>query len=144
MISTPSESAFREWIGRTESRDDVVTAAPLAGLLATLDRIEDPPHATGTELPPLAHWLYFLPQAPQREIGGDGHPKRGGFLPPVPLPRRMWAGGRLTFNQPLRVGDAVTRRSTITKVDAKHGRSGSTRLCDGAARGSGADGRLSG
>jgi len=75
-------------------------------------------------LPPLGHWLYFLPQAPRRDIGPDGHPKRGGFLPPVALPRRMWAGGRLSFAMPLRLGDAVIRRSTIAQVDAKHGRSG--------------------
>jgi len=113
-----------DWIGRTEQRDDIVTAAPLAGLIATLDRSDDPAPLAGTALPPLAHWLYFLPQAMQHEIGVDGHPKRGGFLPPVPLPRRMWAGGRLQFAHPIRVGEAVTRRSTITRVDAKQGRSG--------------------
>jgi 3-methylfumaryl-CoA hydratase len=116
--------ALRAWIGRSERRSDTVTAAPLAGLAATLDRIDDPEPLPGTALPPLAHWLYFLPQAPQREIGADGHPKRGGFLPPVPLPRRMWAGGRLQFERALRVGDEIERRSTITRVDAKHGRSG--------------------
>jgi 3-methylfumaryl-CoA hydratase len=78
----------------------------------------------GTPVPPLAHWLYFLPRALQSETGPDGHPKRGGFLPPVPLPRRMWAGGRLQFERDLHVGDEAERRSTITKVDAKQGRSG--------------------
>ena len=121
--STPLDH-LRDWVGRHEQRDDTVTAAPLAGLIATLDRVDDPVPATGTALPPLAHWLYFLPQAPQREIGADGHAQRGGFLPPVPLPRRMWAGGRLSFAHPLRVGEAVTRRSTIASVDAKQGRSG--------------------
>ena len=121
--STPLDH-LRDWVGRHEQRDDTVTAAPLAGLIATLDRVDDPVPTTGTALPPLAHWLYFLPQAPQREIGADGHAQRGGFLPPVPLPRRMWAGGRLSFAHPLRVGEAVTRRSTIASVDAKHGRSG--------------------
>jgi 3-methylfumaryl-CoA hydratase len=115
---------LREWIGRSEHRRDTITAAPLAGLSATLDRADDPAPVAGAELPPLAHWLYFLPQAPQREIGPDGHPLRGGFLPPVPLPRRMWAGGRLAFLRPLRVGDAVERRSTITAVESKQGRSG--------------------
>ena len=122
--STQSLDHLRDWIGRSEQRDDVVTAAPLAGLSATLDRVDDPAPVAGTTLPPLAHWLYFLPQAPQHEIGADGHPKRGGFLPPVPLPRRMWAGGRLSFQHALHVGEAVTRRSTITRVDAKQGRSG--------------------
>ncbi|HEY8706848.1 MAG TPA: acyl-CoA dehydrogenase, partial [Burkholderiaceae bacterium] len=84
-----------DWIGRTERRSDTITAAPLAGLSATLDRVADPEPRPGSQVPPLGHWLYFLPQAPQSELGPDGHPKRGGFLPPVPLPRRMWAGGRL-------------------------------------------------
>jgi 3-methylfumaryl-CoA hydratase len=120
---TANLDRLRDWIGRTEERTDVVTAAPLAALSATLDR-DDPAPATGSEVPPLAHWLYFLPAAKHSELGPDGHPKRGGFLPPVPLPRRMWAGGRLTFHSPLRVGDAVTRRSRIADVTIKEGRSG--------------------
>ena len=120
----PFLDALRDWIGRTESRRDNLTAAPLAGLSATLDRVDDPPPEPGTALPPLAHWLYFLPQAPQREIGADGHPKRGGFLPSVPLPRRMWAGGRLRFARELHIGDAVERHSTIASVETKQGRSG--------------------
>ena len=116
---------LRDWIGRSESRSDTLTAAPLAGLSATLDRTTDAEPAPGTVLPPLAHWLYFLPQAPQSGIGVDGHPTRGGFLPPVPLPRRMWAGGRLAFHHDLRVGDEAERRSTVVRVDAKQGRSGS-------------------
>jgi 3-methylfumaryl-CoA hydratase len=114
---------WRTWVGRTETRHDTVTAAPLAGLAATLDRDEPEPQP-GQEIPPLAHWLYFLPRARQSELGDDGHPQRGGFLPPVPLPRRMWAGGRLEFLQPLRVGDALARTSRIAAVGAKHGRSG--------------------
>jgi 3-methylfumaryl-CoA hydratase len=117
-------TALREWVGRSERRHDVITAAPLAGLTATLDWIDAPAPRPGSPLPPLAHWLYFLPQAAQRDIGIDGHAKRGGFLPPVPLPRRMWAGGRLTFHHALNVGDEVQRISTITRVDAKEGRSG--------------------
>lgn len=125
MNSTaPALDRLGDWIGRSERRGDTITAAPLAGLAATLDRVDDPEPLAGSALPPLAHWLYFLPQAPQRELDADGHPKRGGFLPPVPLPRRMWAGGRLQFERALRVGDEVERRSTITKVDAKSGRSG--------------------
>jgi 3-methylfumaryl-CoA hydratase len=75
-------------------------------------------------LPELWHWLYFLPHARQSEIGPDGHPKRGGFLPPVPLPRRMWAGGRLEWIKPLVVGDAIERTSTIQSVTHKSGRTG--------------------
>ena len=115
--------ALRPWIGRTETRVDQVTPAPVAALAATLDR-DDPPPAPGDALPPLWHWLYFLPLARQSEIGPDGHPKRGGFLPPVPLPRRMWAGGRLDFLRPLHVGERVERTSRIADVTAKEGRSG--------------------
>jgi 3-methylfumaryl-CoA hydratase len=120
---TLDPNTWRDWIGRTESRTDLVTAVPWAALSATLDR-DDPAPVPGTEVPPLWHWLYFLPIGPQHDIGPDGHPKRGGFLPPVPLPRRMWAGGRLTFDHPLRVGDEITRVSRIAEVSVKDGRSG--------------------
>ena len=89
-------STLRAWIGRSERHGDVVTGMPLSALAATLDR-DDPPPLPGSEVPPLWHWLYFAPIARQSELGPDGHPRRGGFLPPVPLPRRMWAGGRLEF-----------------------------------------------
>ena len=70
------------------------------------------------------HWLYFLPRAPQSGLGPDGHALRGGFLPPVPLPRRMWAGGRLEFPGTLRIGEAMRRRSVIKDVKEKTGKSG--------------------
>ena len=114
---------LRSWIGRTETRTDQVCAAPVAALAATLDRVDAEP-MPGSDLPPLWHWLYFTPQARASEIGADGHPRRGGFLPPVPLPRRMWAGGRLQFNHPLQVGDEITRLSRIADVSVKDGRSG--------------------
>ncbi|HET6829095.1 MAG TPA: MaoC family dehydratase N-terminal domain-containing protein, partial [Ramlibacter sp.] len=99
--------------------------APVRALTATLDRSDPAPHA-GTPVPPLWHWLYFLPMHAASEIGPDGHAKRGGFLPPVPLPRRMWAGGRLTWEtgNPLRVGDAARRISRIASVSHKAGRTG--------------------
>ncbi len=115
---------LREWAGRTESRTDRVTATPLAALSATLDR-DDPDPQPGSELPPLWHWLFFTPLTRARDLGPDGHARRGGFLPPVPLPRRMWAGGRLAFERPLHVGDPLTRVSRIAGVDGKQGRSGS-------------------
>ncbi|MBA3771592.1 MAG: MaoC family dehydratase N-terminal domain-containing protein [Ramlibacter sp.] len=83
-----------------------------------------PPGPAAAELPPLWHWLYFLPSARQSELGADGHPQRGGFLPPVPLPRRMWAGGQLEFFSPLRVGDEIRRDSIIDDVNPKSGRTG--------------------
>jgi len=75
-------------------------------------------------LPPLWHWIYFTPKAPAHEIGADGHPRRGGFLPPVNLPRRMWAGGRFEFHAPIRIGDALTRTSTIADVRRREGKTG--------------------
>jgi len=118
-----TEANLRDWIGRTESRADQVTATPAAALAATLDR-DEPALRPGDALPPLWHWLYFLPLYRQSEVGPDGHAKRGGFLPPVPLPRRMWAGGRLTFGHPLRVNDRIERTSRIVDVTSKQGRSG--------------------
>ena len=95
----------------------------MRALAATLDH-EGAEVATGTPLPPLWHWLYFLPIHRHSEIGPDGHAKRGGFLPPVPLPRRMWAGSQFEFHTPIRVGDNVARTSTIEGVNSKDGRSG--------------------
>ncbi|MEO8654022.1 MAG: MaoC family dehydratase N-terminal domain-containing protein [Ramlibacter sp.] len=114
---------LQEWIGRTETVDDTITATPCAALAATLDHPPERP-APGWALPPLWHWLYFLPLHRQYEIGPDGHARRGGFLPPVPLPRRMWAGSQFAFHSPLRVGDAVRRISTIADVNEKSGRTG--------------------
>lgn len=114
---------YAQWIGRSETLSDVVTATPYAALSATLDRAALRPPA-GTPLPPLWHWLYFLPLHRRSEIGADGHAHRGGFLPPVPLPRRMWAGSQFEFRKPLRVGDAITRASTIHDVTEKLGRTG--------------------
>ncbi|KQP49213.1 MaoC family dehydratase N-terminal domain-containing protein [Pseudorhodoferax sp. Leaf274] len=115
--------ALSAWVGRSETVQDTITPTPLVALAATLDH----PAATvaaGTQLPPLWHWLYFLPMHRQSEIGADGHARRGGFLPPVPLPRRMWAGSQFSFHAPIRVGDAVARTSTIDDVRSKSGRTG--------------------
>ena len=114
---------LREWIGRTESASDVLTSTPAAALAVTLDR-DDPLPRPGDVLPPLWHWLYFLPLHRRSELGSDGHARRGGFLPPVSLPRRMWAGGRCEFHRPLRIGVAVSRTSRISDVTCKEGRSG--------------------
>lgn len=117
------ETQWDAWIGRTERSVDRVGATPVAALAATLDR-NDPPPKDGDPLPPLWHWLYFLPHYRESEVGADGHAKRGGFLPPIPLPRRMWAGGRLAFHAPLRVGEPIARESQIVDVKRKEGRSG--------------------
>ena len=114
---------LRGWIGRSETRRDGIGAAPLVALSALLDRDDAPPRA-GDPAPPLAHWLYFLPAYRQSEAGPDGHALKGDFLPPVPLPRRMWAGSRLEFIRPLTVGSDASRVSTIKDVTMKEGRSG--------------------
>ncbi|MBU9135350.1 MaoC family dehydratase N-terminal domain-containing protein [Burkholderia multivorans] len=114
--------SFDAWIGRRENSVDRITPAPIRLLRATLDDAE--PSALPDALPPLWHWLYFLPGERQSNIGTDGHARRGGFLPPVALPRRMWAGGRLQFLRPLAVDTPIQRRSTIANVQSKSGRSG--------------------
>ena len=123
LIDPTTLAHLQSWQGRSDTLHDDISAAPLRGWMATLDRpLSDVQR--GTELPPLGHWLYFLPTHAQSELGPDGHALRGGFLPPVPLPRRMWAGGRLTWVQAIKVGDAVQRRSRIASVKHKAGRSG--------------------
>ena len=114
---------LKDWIGRSETVIDTATATPYAALSATLDRDPGRPPG-GTPLPALWHWLYFLPLHRQSEVGVDGHAKRGGFLPPVELPRRMWAGSQLEFIAPLHIGDTITRTSTIADVSEKTGRTG--------------------
>ena len=117
-----STEDFQPWVGRSENAVDLLEPARSNALRATLGDPE--PLTAGAELPLLHHWLYFWDVRPPMGLGHDGHPIRGGFLPPVPLPRRMWAGGRLRFHRPLRLGERVTRCSTIRKVATKNGRSG--------------------
>ncbi len=124
MSAAVDIARLQSWIGRQETREDTVTPVPVAALAATLD-LAVPPARIGDGLPPLWHWLYFLPLHRRSELGPDGHAKRGGFLPPVPLPRRMWAGGRLEFLAPLRVGETIRRVSSVMNVTEKRGRSGS-------------------
>lgn len=113
---------LQQWVGKTTTSDDLITLGAVNALAAILDR--PPLFAAGTALPPLWHWIYFWSVAPQAELGSDGHPQRGGFLPPVPLPRRMWAGGRLKFGPPLPIGVVATRTSRIQNVTDKRGTSG--------------------
>ncbi|GAC1339849.1 MAG: MaoC family dehydratase N-terminal domain-containing protein [Acetobacteraceae bacterium] len=113
--------SYDEYIGNAETRTDEVSPRLVRGLAATLG-VPVP-----EVLPPLWHWMLFQDWVPPERLGPDGHPRRGGFLPPVhDLTRRMWAGGRVRFAAGLRPGDAVTRTSTILKVSEKQG--GSARL----------------
>lgn len=124
------EAALGAWVGRSMEATDDLTPRLVAEYRVTLD-----PHLAPVgpgEAPLALHWCLAPPMTPMAEVGPDGHAARGGFLPPVPLPRRMWAGGEVEFLAPLRVGDRVTRRSRIESVRVKEGRTG--RLCFVAVR----------
>ena len=123
MTEKPDLEHLRQWIGRHEAACDIVTAQLVKGLRATLFMDIGQP-APGDAAPLTVHWCLAQPVYPMSELGPDGHPSRGGFLPPVPLPRRMWAGGEVEFVEPLRVGDEMARRSTIADVTMKRGSSG--------------------
>jgi len=117
---------LRQWIGRTTEVSDFLTPQLVKGLRATLfQEIGEP--KTGDAAPFTVHWCLGQPVFPMSELGRDGHPTRGGFLPPVPLPRRMWAGGELQFFDTLRVGDEPKRTSRIADVTLKSGSTG--QLC---------------
>jgi 3-methylfumaryl-CoA hydratase len=126
MSEEPDLDHLRKWIGRSAQGSDIVTAQLVKGLRATLFLEIGEPKA-GDAAPFTVHWCLAQPVFPMSELGPDGHPARGGFLPPVPLPRRMWAGGELEFLDTLRVGDEVTRTSRIADVTMKSGSTGT--LC---------------
>ena len=113
------------WVGRTQTTRDTITPAMADRMAATLDA--EATFQTGDALPSLWHWMAHPHVVPTSRIGPDGHPSRGGFMPPIALPRRMWAGSRVTFDAPLPVGHELTRTSAIARVAPKEGRSG--RLC---------------
>jgi 3-methylfumaryl-CoA hydratase len=123
MTGKPDLDHLRQWIGRSNEASDTVTAQLVKGLRATLFMDIGAPKP-GDAAPFTTHWCLAQPVYPASELGPDGHPARGGFLPPVPLPRRMWAGGELEFFEPLRVGDEVTRTSRISDVTMKTGSTG--------------------
>jgi 3-methylfumaryl-CoA hydratase len=116
-------AALSAWVGRSETRSDIVTAQLVSAYRATVSDQEILP-AHGDVAAPGLHWCLATPIAAMSALGPDGHPARGGFLPPIPLPRRMWAGSRVAFLAPLRIGDEVERASSIKSVEAKSGRSG--------------------
>jgi 3-methylfumaryl-CoA hydratase len=126
MTDTLDLDHLRQWIGRSSQATDIVTAQLVKGLRATLfQEIGEP--KVGDAAPWTVHWCLAQPVFPMSALSQDGHPTRGGFLPPVPLPRRMWAGGELEFFDALRVGDEVTRTSRIADVTMKTGSTGA--LC---------------
>ena len=120
------EAHLRGWIGREEVATDLVSADLVAKFNATFD-VDAPFPQTGDVAPRFIHFCLTQAIRPMRALGRDGHPERGGFLPPVPLPRRMRAGGSVVFHDDLRVGDAIARTARIANVQVKHGKSGA--LC---------------
>jgi 3-methylfumaryl-CoA hydratase len=118
------DESFRDWIGRTETVSDPLAATQAQAVQALLDSDAEPA-AEGDALPPAWQWFHFLPRAPQARLGSDGHPQRGGFLPPIPHPRRMFAGARMRLHAPLRLGGPAQRIGTIRDVVVKEGKSGS-------------------
>jgi 3-methylfumaryl-CoA hydratase len=115
---------LRTWIGKSRTDEDLISARHARLMAATVDYFAAERIRDGECLPPLWHWIYFLDGLPSSELGRDGHPARGGFMPPVPLSSRMWAGGRVSFLAPVRIGSTVRKESSILKVDHKLGRSG--------------------
>ncbi|WP_425405557.1 FAS1-like dehydratase domain-containing protein [Hwanghaeella sp.] len=122
QVGNAAVSGFSDAVGRTEEVSDTIAPDRVQAMAATLDLDRAP--IQGDPLPPGWHWLFFNKFVPRREVGEDGHPKRGGFIPDVGLPRRMWAGGRLRYLAPLTVGAAVSRHSEILSIQAKEGRAG--------------------
>ena len=115
--------AYEDWIGREEERSERILGSVAEAMAATLDLERSP--AAGEALPPGWQWLFFNPPARRSVLGVDGHPRRGGFLPPIELPRRMWAGSRIRYLADLPVGAQATRRSRILRIENKAGKSGS-------------------
>lgn len=114
---------LRDWIGRTETVADELSASHVAGASALFDDRATSASA-GAPLPLLWHWFFFTPRAMQQSLDVDGHPQRGDFMPPVPFPRRMFAGARVVLHQPLRIGHQAERHGVIRDVVLKSGRSG--------------------
>ena len=118
-----SGSTWDAWIGRKRTSADVLALERARKLAATLD-LEPGGLGPGDPLPPGWHWTCFHQAVPRSALADDGHERRGDFLPPVPLERRMWAGGRLRFLRPLRIGSSVQRVSTVRSIEEKEGRAG--------------------
>jgi 3-methylfumaryl-CoA hydratase len=116
-------ASYADWIGKTEEAEDLIALAPVRAAAATLDDTTTE-FVPGSPLPPLWQWFFFLPLVSQAGLGLDGHPRRGGFMPPIALPRRMFAGARMRFVRPLVIGKPAHRQSVIRDVTEKEGRTG--------------------
>jgi 3-methylfumaryl-CoA hydratase len=114
---------YQAWIGKRSSTKALVTAYQADALTATLDR-DDPPYKEGDVIPPGWHLFYIREVVKLRDTAEDGHPKRGDFLPPIDLPRRMWAGTKATYHKPIHVGENISNVTTIESVIPKVGKTG--------------------
>lgn len=123
MASSPAQNSdldFQDWISRSETAEDVASFSAMQNLQAILEV----PTTDADNLFPLGHWLHFTPTAGMSELGEDGHPKLGGFLPPFPFPRRMWVGSRIAYHAPIPLGERITKTTTIESITPKSGRGG--------------------
>lgn len=123
LVSTPSETPgteYEDWISRSETVDDIASASAMRGLQSILEL----PNQDEQQLSSLGHWLQFTPTVGLSELGEDGHPKLGGFLPPFPYPRRMWVGSRIEYHAPIPVGERITKTTIIKSITPKQGRGG--------------------
>jgi 3-methylfumaryl-CoA hydratase len=116
-------AGLQDWVGRSEIKHDVVAVQQARALAATFDQAFQS-LGPGSAVPALWSWICFLPVSPISEAGPDGHPRRGGFLPPVALDRRMWAGSRIKVHDDLRLGEEIARTSRIAAINEKQGKSG--------------------
>ena len=124
---TEELEALKNWIGKSEAAEERADASQIQGLFALLDKSSFP--REGEPVGPMGHWCYFNPRVLATEIGPDGHPARGGFMPPVPLPRRMFGGFRATHYQPLIIGEMMQRKARIIDVQIKQGSTGKLVIC---------------
>lgn len=113
-----------DWVGKTRTVEDEISLATARAMAATLGWADRPSPERNAPIQYPWVWTHFLEIADRDQIGSDGHPKRGGFLPPIPNPRRMWAGSRCNFSAPLLAGQRAERRSTVTAIEEKHGSAG--------------------
>ena len=118
-----NEEEIKSWLGHEIEQKDIIDSNRVRAMGALLDR-DNLLFEYGTPLPPCWHWAFCLDTTPQSKLGMDGHPKKGGFLPDLGLPRRMWAGSRLKFHYSPEIGSSITKKSKISSITPKSGKSG--------------------
>ena len=117
------DQLFPGWTPKIDGCTEIISPVPVNRLAATLDE-SAPDYKEDDNLPPLWHWIFFIKPVPHADLGRDGHPQRGGFLPPVQLPRRMFAGMKTDFLHPLIIGVEAERESEVIDINEKSSASG--------------------